>query len=525
MDRATNPPARSAWIALPILLCLGILATFPGWLPRRVYLPASELVRQSPSMTIQLAAEQIRHGQMPLWNPSIGLGEPLLEKGNIGVLAPTILPHLLLKPTWTWTLSAALRLTLAGIGFWMLAGRHGMRNAPRLFAAAIFMLAAFDIAHLDPSLLNLLPWLPWCILSLEWMIDRPALWRIALTAMIFAGQFLAGDLIASICLLSTCAAALLLNLVRFRPTRTLIALPAILLAMALGLALAGAQWWPLWVFARRNGWPAPAGSLQWVIARMWSLPLLMLAILVIGWIGRPWNLTGIRRWLPAGAVAALIALAILRDRGISTVEYESARTRMAQNAAMPLLPHRPNMPPAWGAPKSQWFANAADLNAKLSDVSFDPASAVLLDDDVPPDTLEWIEQSFPQRHDSKPAAKSFWSVTPKVDGFERSGNRMVVRATLRGMGWIVVGGAYADGWSARSKAAGPFAQYAISHEELVVPAYGKLLAAQVSGSGPTDITLEYWPASFRRGLLITSATAVVLILLACVSLARRPFSV
>ena len=528
-ESETDTPPLSGWIALPLLLAIAVLATFPGWLPRRVYVPAKALDANDPRAHViaetEVAAEQIREGQAPLWDPSAGLGEALLEKGDLGVFAPTILPHLLLKPAWTWTLSAALRLGFAGVGLWVLAGRHGLRGWTRWLTAATFMLGAFDIAHLDESLLSLMAWLPWSIVAIEWMMDRVSWPRVIVVSLVFAGQFLMGDWIASMCLLSACAAAVFLNLVRFRPARTLVSLPAILLAIALGLGLAGVQWAPLWTYAGEHGWPVPvSGSREIAMLRMWSLPVLLAATLVLGdWIRR-FGPTGIFRLLPWSMALVLLLLPIYQHRGVKLSDFAAARQERARNNAKPIFPDRKELPFVWVAPKAHWYATRAELTAKLSEVSFDPMAAVLLDDDIPADNLEWLDRMLPKRHENLAPAKSFWSITPKVEFVDQSANRFRLRTQSAGAAWIVISGAYADGWTAKSRPAGPYNFWAVSHDQLVLPAYGKLRAIPMSESTPSEIVLEYWPASFRRGVFVSSATVLVMLLLITLSLFRRPLA-
>src|SRR5438309_244697 len=102
---AIEEPSRGApeWTGIFILLAVASLAVLPGWLPGRIFVPGTALDSQQPTATVvqrtTQAVRQIRQGEAPLWNPGPGLGEPLLSRGSLGALAPTILPHLILNPT------------------------------------------------------------------------------------------------------------------------------------------------------------------------------------------------------------------------------------------------------------------------------------------------------------------------------------------------------------------------------------------------------------------------------------------
>ncbi len=519
-----------------ILILVAVVATLPGWLPRRVYVSSKAVDRDSPQSQIisqvAVAGGELRKGRWPLWNPSAGLGEPLLERGMVGVFAPTILPHLLLKPTWTWTISTALRAAMAGIGFWFLAGRYGLRDRSRFMVAAIFMLGAMNLAHFNESLLNLLPWLPWGVLACEWIIVRVSLWRIVLVSLVFAGQFLTGDPAASICLLATVAAVMFFNLAWFKPRRALVALPAVGLAIVLGIGLSAVQWIPMWMHLTHGYWKMPVGlSSRANILWMWGLPTWMAMSLLSGAVttrlnGRRANadlppnespaLSGNSfktAWLCWVALIALIGLSIGQQRGVSLTEFNAAQQDLNQHSTSKDVPGPSEMTLAWGVPKSDWYRTRSEVEVNLSKPTFDSKAVVLLNDEISPDAMEWLDRIIPDRHKAGAEGKSFWSSTPKVESADQSGNQIRVRVKSGGTGWIVLRSAFAEGWTAHTRPTGPLEAWAIRREQIVLPANGKLMAVPVAVSMPVEIVLHYWPASFRRGLLVSCGTGVVVVLL------------
>src|SRR4051812_44075308 len=132
--------------------------------------------------------QRFRAGQIPLWNPNAGLGQPFLANGQSAIFYPTILFHWLLPDTWSWTISAALRLFAAGLGLYVLAGRYHLRGVPRLLAAVAFMLCGFNVVWLNHPQMNVMPLLPWAILITELLIERVTLKRILAATLIFALQ-------------------------------------------------------------------------------------------------------------------------------------------------------------------------------------------------------------------------------------------------------------------------------------------------------------------------------------------------
>jgi|GEM_PF-3092752 len=266
------------WASVAILALVAVVATLPGWLPGRVYVPADALKLFAPwaapgqdyraanevllDQTTQfvpwtqytvasLRQTQMRDGQsvwtgrLPLWNPYQQLGAPLLGNGQSAVLYPTTLLHALLPPTWSWTLAAALKLLVAGLGAWLLARRAGAGESGRLLAGLAFMLCGFNVAWLNHPHTNVMVLLPWALVALLRLIERPSLVNTALAALVVGLQFVGGHPASSVHLLLTCGLVLLLQLVWLNPRQALRALPAVAVATAAGVLLAGAQLLPL----------------------------------------------------------------------------------------------------------------------------------------------------------------------------------------------------------------------------------------------------------------------------------------
>lgn len=204
--------------------------------------------------------ERYKQGQIPLWNPNSQLGVPFLANGQSAIFYPTIFLHWFLPPEWSWTISAALRLFIAGLGVYLLAGRYGLRGVPRLLASVAFMLCGFNVVWLNHPQMNVMPLLPWAVLMTEMLIERVRLHRILGAALVFFVQFLGGHPASCIHLLLVCF--LVWGLRIFWPLQTrpgsgpakrLGSGFAILCAMALGFALAAAQWLPLIEYAQNSG--------------------------------------------------------------------------------------------------------------------------------------------------------------------------------------------------------------------------------------------------------------------------------
>ncbi len=262
-----------------LLLVMAVVATLPGWMPGRVYVPTDALELFSPwgrptadfrprnevllDQTVQFVpwmkytVERLRHRddktgkwvpQVPLWNPYQQLGVPFLANGQSAVFFPTTWLHVFMRPEWSWTLSAALRLWIAGLGTWLLAKRYSVGAAGAILAAMAFMLCGFNVVWLNHPHTNVMVLLPWAILVLHRLIERPRFTHVGEASILFALQFLGGHPASSVHLLFTCGIFFLIHLLWLAPRKALVAAPLAVLAVGVGFALAGAQWLPLMAY-------------------------------------------------------------------------------------------------------------------------------------------------------------------------------------------------------------------------------------------------------------------------------------
>ena len=191
-----------------------------------------------------LQAAQVLAGQVPLWNPALSGGQPLLANLNLFTFHPSTLLFLVVDPVTAVNWTVFLQLLLAGIGSFLLARRLGWGEAGALFAAIAFTLSGYMLSL--GNLLNMLnsaAWLPltaW--LFLGWRATRSPLRGLAcvfsLTIQLLGGD--PGMVLATL---------LLITLLAFHrpgeggpaPARDLAALAGVSLAAA---GLAGLQLLP-----------------------------------------------------------------------------------------------------------------------------------------------------------------------------------------------------------------------------------------------------------------------------------------
>ena len=122
-----------------------------------------------------LASEALRSGRLPLWNPYLFMGAPLLANSQVAVLYPFHWPLLWLSTPKQIAWSIVLHIWLAGAGTYLFArGPLRLRPLAAFVPAVIFCLGGFlgaQVEHVNQ--LNASAWLPWLLLCLEGAMTRP----------------------------------------------------------------------------------------------------------------------------------------------------------------------------------------------------------------------------------------------------------------------------------------------------------------------------------------------------------------
>lgn len=141
-----------------------------------------------------LAGRMIADGQLPLWNPYIYGGTPLMASVYPGVFYP---------PNWLFAILpslAAMHIVvittyhLALIGTYLYARRIGLDRLSSFLSGMVFTFGAFMIAHLEQtSRISAAAWLPWVLLAVEHLYQKLS-WRWVLLGSLFiALQLFAGE--------------------------------------------------------------------------------------------------------------------------------------------------------------------------------------------------------------------------------------------------------------------------------------------------------------------------------------------
>jgi hypothetical protein len=239
------------------------------------------------------AGEALRSGRLPLWNPYLFMGAPLLANSQVAVLYPLHWPLLWLSVPKQISWSIVIHIWLAGAGTYLFA-RWTLHQRPwsAFVAAVIFALGGFlsaQVEHLNQ--LNASAWLPWLLLCLAgtWDPGRRRWLALLCGGAIVGLALLAGHTQAAyVVLFGAAVYALLKGLAYIRKRNWLAGLKGIaaLSAMTLiGLLLAAGQLLPTMELTRLS---VRSGGLPYNEAASFSLkPSLIFKAFLPPWAWEP----------------------------------------------------------------------------------------------------------------------------------------------------------------------------------------------------------------------------------------------
>ena len=152
-------------VALPMVVFVG-----PA-LFGHLMAPGDDLTQNLPLR--MLVGSDLRAGHLPLWNPYIWSGTPLLAGFNAGALYPATLLFAVLPVGLAWSLGQALTYALAGTGVMLLVRRLGLGALPAWLAGFCFAWSGFMMSQLRHiGLVEGMAWAGWILLGLD-HLSRP----------------------------------------------------------------------------------------------------------------------------------------------------------------------------------------------------------------------------------------------------------------------------------------------------------------------------------------------------------------
>ena len=264
-------PRRSDVAALLTLAALSLIFFYKIALTNRVLVGLDVFSYFYPYRDFVSAA--LRAGHLPLWNPYLFMGAPLLANSQAAVLYPLhwLLIGLSAPKQIAW--SIVLHIWLAGVGTYLFARRAmGLRPLAAFVAATIFSLGGFLSAQVEHvNQLNASAWLPWLLLCLEGATGQGRWrWLALLGGAASVGlTLLAGHTQAAyIVLLGAAACAILRGLNSPKSQKVLTGLVALAAMVVMGIALAAGQLLPTLELSRLS---VRSGGLPYNEAASFSL--------------------------------------------------------------------------------------------------------------------------------------------------------------------------------------------------------------------------------------------------------------
>ena len=121
-----------------------------------------------------LVGRDLDQGMLPLWNPYLFSGTPLLAGFNAGAAYPGTWLMAVLPVFTAWALTFAAVYDLALLGMYLFLRRQGICRAAATFGAATFAFAGYmtaQLVHVD--LIQGAASLPWMLLAVHGLTERP----------------------------------------------------------------------------------------------------------------------------------------------------------------------------------------------------------------------------------------------------------------------------------------------------------------------------------------------------------------
>ena len=143
----------------------------------------------------EMAFGMLREGRLPLWNPYLYSGMPLLASIEIGVLYPPNWLHLVVSTDRAFCLLNVFHVLLAGVGTWVYVRGRGRSVASALFSATAFASGAPLWLHLNAGMVTVVysaAWYPLIFALVDRCLRRRTLRSAFPLSLSLACQFLAG---------------------------------------------------------------------------------------------------------------------------------------------------------------------------------------------------------------------------------------------------------------------------------------------------------------------------------------------
>jgi hypothetical protein len=144
----------------------------------------------------EMASSALRRGRLPLWNPLVGNGAPLLANYQTAVFYPPNWLNLILPTEHLMGWLGMLHLVWAGLGMIAYLRRLGIDRLGQGVGALAYALSGYLVSRFGfLSITSAAPWLPWLLWALDGLWDaegRTLRRRVAMLGGLVGMQLLAG---------------------------------------------------------------------------------------------------------------------------------------------------------------------------------------------------------------------------------------------------------------------------------------------------------------------------------------------
>ena len=156
--RASRRPSGDA-LAVILLVVLPVLVFGVPALLGHAVLPGDDLTQNFPLRV--LVGRELRSGQLPLYDPYIWSGAPLLGGWNAGAAYPLTLLFAVLPGTAAWTLNLIVTYAVAGLGMFFFLRALRLATVPSVLGALSFAFAGAMSAQVSHfGLVAGMSWVP-----------------------------------------------------------------------------------------------------------------------------------------------------------------------------------------------------------------------------------------------------------------------------------------------------------------------------------------------------------------------------
>ena len=207
------------------------------------------------------ASRTLQQGFLPLWNPHIYCGAPLLAEDQPAVFYPLNLISYAFSPPDALLFTAVARLFVAGLATYWFVRNIGGGQFGAFLSALTFAFSGFMVVWLGHPHTNVAAWMPAFFLTLEWLSRRLSFRHIALVALVIGAQLTGGHAETALYTLTSGGLYYLFRLwsstrlqeeAEARKRRALLGLISFSAAVVLGFAVSSVHLLPFWEWLQNS---------------------------------------------------------------------------------------------------------------------------------------------------------------------------------------------------------------------------------------------------------------------------------